>query len=152
MQKHLPNNDWMWRFIGKDVCSWWSDYVWLNNVSVIKTVARRGHLVWAGECVISAARHQRLSCRHTSVAPQRVSLITVSTLWHTHTHKCAHPEQADTHKTFIEHLNVNLTFFGGKKAIKGLNVLLFFSPLSRPLIQTRDHSSSEYKCHPLPSH
>lgn len=90
------------------------DYVRLNNAYVIKTVARRGHLVWAGECVIGAARRQRLSCCHTPAAPQRVSLITIGTQGATHTHA---PNSMDTHKTFIEHLNVNLTFFGGKKQL-----------------------------------
>lgn len=81
---------------------------------IVQTVARRGHLVRDGECVISAARRRRLSCRHTPTAPQRVSLITISTLGDTHTH--AHGNCANTHKTLIEHLNVNLTFFRGGKS------------------------------------
>lgn len=75
---------------------------------VIKTVARRGHLVTIGDYVIGAAQRQHLSYCHTPAAP-------VSHYRHTHMHT---QNSTDTHKTFIEHLNVNLTFFGGRGQLR----------------------------------
>lgn len=94
-----------------------------------ETAARRGYLSSEdGECVASAARLQRLFRRHTPTTPQRVSLITIPPNTHTHTRR----NSANAHKTLIEHLNVNLTFFRGGKKQLGARMFRCFSPSSLP--------------------
>lgn len=90
IQRHHLHNDRREIFSGKRCFFLWKcvfEWFDLNNAHVIRAAAGRGHLAVAAECVIIAARRQRLACRHTPLAPQRVSLITASTHTHTHLHR-----------------------------------------------------------------
>lgn len=61
----------------------WSDYVWLNNVYVIKAVARRGHLVWV--CDRRSATPASVLPSHSSGSSACVSHYSLHSGSHTHT-------------------------------------------------------------------